>query len=160
MNYNVPRMTRVESRAWLALITASELLPAALDSQLRRDAGLTHFEFIVTTVLRQADGNRLRVTDLALATNSTLPRLSKVVSRLEKRGLVERIADRVDGRSVNVVLTALGRRALIRAVPGHIDYVRRLVLDDLTEEQLVNLATALEPLVARLDPQHLYTLRN
>lgn len=160
MTYRVPRMNAVESRAWLALVTTAELLPAALDAQLRRDAGLTHFEFIVFSVLRQAEGSHVRMTALAAATNSTLPRLSKVVSRLEQRGLVERAADDTDGRATNVRLTHLGRRALIGAVPKHIDYVRSVVIDDLTEQQLIELAAALEPLVARLDPQHHYTLRN
>ena len=159
MTYQVPRMNAVESRAWLALITASDLLPSALDSQLQRDAGLTHFEFVACTVLRQAEHNRLRMTDLAAATNATLPRLSKVVGRMEKRGLVERLADEADGRAINVLLTPDGRRALIRAVPKHIEYVRKLVLEGLTEEQLNHLADALEPLIARLDPHREFTLR-
>jgi len=82
-----------------------------------------------------------------------LPRLSRVVGKLADRRLVERLGDGADARVIHVHLTPEGRRALVRAVPGHIDLVRRLVIDELDEAQLEALASALEPLVARLDPQ-------
>lgn len=152
MAYQVPRMDPLESRAWLAIVGTAELLPAALDAELQADAQLTHFEFMALTALRREGG--MRMTQLAAATNATLPRLSKVVSRLESRGLVERATGEGDGRAVSVSLTGDGRRALVRATPGHIAYVRRTVIDRLTPEQLEAVATALEPVVAALDPQH------
>lgn len=151
MAFQVPRMDPLESRAWLALVGTAELLPTALDAELQADADMTHFEFMVLTVLRHSRG--MRMTQLAAATNATLPRLSKVVSRLVARGLVSRETDAVDGRAVTVLLTGEGRRALVRATPGHIALVRRLVIDRLTPDQLEALATALEPVVEALDPQ-------
>lgn len=145
-------MDAAQSRAWLAIVGTAELLPAALDAQLQADAQLTHFEFMLLTALRRSGAQRM--TALAAATNATLPRLSKVVSRLEARGLVERASGEADGRAVAVSLTGDGRRALVRATPGHIDYVRRLVIDRLTPEQLEAVASALEPVVEALDPQH------
>lgn len=153
MAYQVPRMDPLESRAWLALIWTMELLPATLDAQLQAEAGMTHFEFMVLSALRQAKGGEMRTKDLAAATNATMPRMSRVVGKLADRGLVERVGDDVDARVTHVHLTSAGRRALVRAVPGHIALVRRLVIDELDEAQLDALATALEPLVARLDPQ-------
>jgi DNA-binding MarR family transcriptional regulator len=152
MSFQVPRMDPLESRAWLALIGTAELLPAALDAQLQADAGMTHFEFMVLTSLRQSGASRM--TQLAAASNATLPRLSKVVTRLEARGLVERSSGGTDGRAVSVVLTGEGRRALVRATPGHIARVRELVIDRLTPEQLEAVASALEPVVEALDPHH------
>ncbi|MDI2098476.1 MarR family winged helix-turn-helix transcriptional regulator [Ruicaihuangia caeni] len=153
MDRSVPRMDAAESRAWLALVSTAELLPAALDAQLQADSQLTHFEFIALTVLKDAEHNTLRMKELAAATNATLPRLSKVATRLESRGLVERQARSDDGRAIDVRLTTAGRRALVLATPGHIETVRRLVIDHLAPEQLDALADALEPLVQRLDPQ-------
>ncbi|MDL9978469.1 MarR family winged helix-turn-helix transcriptional regulator [Microbacterium sp. ASV49] len=152
MSYQVPRMDAAQSRAWLAIVGTAELLPAALDAQLQADAQLTHFEFMVLTTLRRSGATRM--TRLAAATNATLPRLSKVVSRMEARGLVERASGDADGRAVSVSLTGDGRRALVRATPGHLDYVRKLVIDRLTPEQLEAVASALEPVVEALDPQH------
>lgn len=149
----VPRMDPLESRAWLALIGTAELLPAALDAQLQADSGITHFEFMTLSALTRSAGKRMRLTDLAAAANATLPRMSKVAGRLEARGLIERAPAVDDGRAVDLRLTAEGRRVLVRATPGHIALVRRLVVDRLTPEQLAALADALEPVVTALDPQ-------
>lgn len=145
------RMTPQQSRAWLALISTAELLPAALDAQLQRDASLTHYEFILLSTLQRSGA--VRLSTLAAATNATLPRTSKVVGRLEKRGLVERTESTEDRRSILLKLTRQGRRQLVLATPDHFATVHRLVLDRLAPEQLEQLADALEPIVEALDPQ-------
>lgn len=153
MTYQVPRMDELQSRAWLALVWTSELLPAALDAQLQSDSEMTHFEFMVLSTLQQANGASLRTKDLAAAVNATVPRMSRVVGKLAERDLVERVEGGTDARVVNVRLTSTGRRRLIRAVPAHIDLVKGLVIDQLTPAELQALVEALEPLVERLDPQ-------
>lgn len=157
MSIRVPRMSRQESRAWLALISTAELLPAALDAQLQRDSGLTHYEFMVLSALRQHGS--MRLGDLAAATNATLPRASKVISRMHERDLVQRVTADDDRRAVALTLTSAGRRALVLATPGHLDTVRALVLDRLTPAQLDALADVLEPIVAALDPQRRFNPR-
>jgi DNA-binding MarR family transcriptional regulator len=139
-SWHVPGMDEAESRAWLGLMRVAELLPAALDAQLQRDSDLTHFEFMVLSMLRFAPDGMLRMTELARDTNATLPRLSHVVSRLETRGLVRRAPDAADRRATNVSLTSTGKRRLTRATPGHIATARRLVIDRLTGDQLASLA--------------------
>src|SRR5690606_28354127 len=106
--------------AWVKLIAVVELLPGALDSQLRRDAGLTHFEYFVLAMLSEASERTLRMTALAQRTNATLPRLSHVVRRLEERGLVERRPCPEDGRATNAVLTERGWGEVVAAAPGHV----------------------------------------
>jgi DNA-binding MarR family transcriptional regulator len=146
------RMDELESRAWLHLVALTELLPAALDAQLQRDAGMTHFEFLVLSVLRLRKEPVMRTKELAAATHSTLPRLSHVLTRLEARGLVERSPCSEDRRATNVELTPEGRRELIHALPGHLATVRALVLEPLDRDQLAALADATEAIGARLDP--------
>ncbi|MGP6170205.1 MarR family winged helix-turn-helix transcriptional regulator [Microbacterium sp. A196] len=150
MSAPLSRMTPQQSAAWLALIGTAELLPAALDAQLQRDSSMTHYEFILLSVLQRQGA--LRLSDLASATNATLPRTSKVVSRLQQRDLIEREESTKDRRSVLLALTKEGRRQLVLATPGHFDMAHRLVLDRVTEEQLENLADALGPVVEALDP--------
>lgn len=133
-------MSEQESAAWLGLVTVCQLLPSALDSQLKRDSGMTHFEFSVLSVLRFAPEHTMRMTELARTTSSTLPRLSHVCSKLEKRGLADRFPCPEDGRATDVRLTPGGRSALVRALPGHLATARRLVVDALTPEQLDALA--------------------
>lgn len=145
-------LTEEERRSWLRLIAVTELLPAALDAELRRDAGLTHFEYFVLAMLSEARDRTLRMTALGQRTNASLPRLSHVVRRLENRGLVERFPCPEDGRATNARLTAAGREAVVAAAPGHVDEVRRLVLDPLTPAQLAQLRRIGDALLTRLDP--------
>jgi DNA-binding MarR family transcriptional regulator len=152
MGYQVPRMSPLESRAWLALIATTQLLPNALEAQLLADSKITHFEFMALGVLNLAPDRTMQMKQLAAATNSQLPRLSKVVTRLESRGLVERLACPGDARATNVHLTQEGRRLVKLATPGHLATVRELVIDRLSDEQLAGLADALEGVVAHLDP--------
>ena len=153
----VPRLDAEESAAWLSLVALTELLPSALDSQLQRDSDMTHFEFAVLSFLRFSPDATLRMTDLASGTNATLPRLSHVVTRLEKRGLVERVPCPEDRRATNARLTDAGRRELIRATPGHIALVRRVVIDSLNREQLGQLAEIATAIGRALDPDQRFT---
>ena len=145
-------MNEEESAAWLNLVTVLELLPPALDAQLRRDAALTHFEFVLLSVLRFAPDQVMRMKALAASLEATLPRLSHVVARLEKRGLVERAAVESDRRASDVHLTADGRRAVVLATPDHIATVRRLVFDVLDEEHIAQLAEIAGRIARGLDP--------
>src|SRR5690349_22690932 len=128
-------LTKDELAAWVRLAAVLELLPGALDSQLRRDAKLTHFDYYVLAMLSEAPERTLRMTTLAAQTNATLPRLSHVVRRLEGRGLAERFPCPEDGRATNVRLTDDGWRTIQQAAPGHVANVRRYVIDALTPEQ-------------------------
>ena len=150
MKRRVPRMNDQESAAWLGLTAVFQLLPAALDRQLQRDSGLTHFEFVVLSTLQLSPEPTMRMTALAEATVATLPRLSHVCGRLEKRGLIERSPCPEDRRATNASLTGDGRRELIHSVPGHIATARRLVIDALTPEQLDALAEITATITARL----------
>ncbi|QEO10449.1 MarR family winged helix-turn-helix transcriptional regulator [Protaetiibacter larvae] len=153
----VPRLDAEESAAWLSLVALLELLPSALDSQLQRDSELTHFEFAVLSFLRFSPDATLRMSDLAAGTNATLPRLSHVVSRLEKRGLVRRSPCAEDRRATNATLTDEGRRELIRATPGHIALVRQVVIEPLSREQLAQLADIATTIGRALDPEQRFT---
>jgi DNA-binding MarR family transcriptional regulator len=124
-----------ELLTWSGLATVLEWLPALLDAQLQRDADLTHFEFGVLFALMHAPESTLRMSTLAGYANSTLTRLSRAMTRLERRQLVERAVDPQDGRYTLASLTGLGRDKVEEAAPGHIATVRRLVLQPLTKAQ-------------------------
>src|SRR3954451_8222076 len=116
-------------RAWKKLIAVVELLPGTLESQLQRDSGLSHFEYFTLAMLSEAPDRTLRMTALAAHTSSTLARLSHVVSRLEKRGLVRREPCPQDRRATNAILTPAGWDAVVAAAPGHVATVRETVVD-------------------------------
>src|SRR6478735_11291416 len=106
--------------AWKRLVAVVELLPGVLDTQLRRDADLSHFEYFVLAMLSEAPDRTLRMTALAGQTNATLPRLSHVVSRLEQRGFLTRSPCPEDRRATNASLTEDGWAKVVAAAPGHV----------------------------------------
>lgn len=124
-----------ELETWSALATLLEWLPATLDAQLKRDSGISHFDFGILFALSQADHGTLRMSDLADFANSTLSRLSRAVGRLESEGWVHRAPDPADGRITLATLTEQGRSAVIDATPGHVRLVRSVVFDALTPAQ-------------------------
>ena len=148
-----------ERAAWLRLAAVVELLPGALDTQLRRDSGLTHFEYFVLAMLSEAPEHSLRMTALAHRTNGTLPRLSHVIARLEGRGLVERFPCPEDRRATNARLTPAGWDLVVEAAPGHVDAVRHHVRDPLSRTQLEQLTAIGDALLTRLDPEGRFGIR-
>jgi DNA-binding MarR family transcriptional regulator len=142
-----------ELAAWIRLSAVLELLPAALDLQLSRDEGLTHFDYFTLAMLSEAPGRTLRVSALASRTNATLPRLSRVLSRLEAAGFVDRAPSREDRRATNVTLTDAGWEKVAGAAPGHVRTVRRLVIDNLTHDQIVQLSAISNAMLKQLDPE-------
>jgi DNA-binding MarR family transcriptional regulator len=127
-----------EWSAWLQLVSTFTLLPAALDSQLQRDAGMSHFEFGVMAALSRQPDRKLQLKDLAVVANGSLSRLSHVISRLERRAWVRRTSG-VKGRATHAELTNEGYRKLMAAGPIHFREVRRLVFDVLTPEEVKSL---------------------
>jgi DNA-binding MarR family transcriptional regulator len=141
-----------ELTAWVRLVGVVELLPGVLDTQLRRDAELSHFEYYVLAMLSESPQRTLRMTALAARTNATLPRLSHVVRRLEDRGLVERSTCPEDARATNARLTEAGWGKLQDTAPGHVATVREHVIDALTPVQVQQLSGIADAILKRLDP--------
>lgn len=124
-----------ELEVWAALATLLERLPSALDAQLSRDSGLTHFELGVLYALDSAPDRTLRMSTLAGYASSTLSRLSRAAGRLETRGWLRREVDPADGRFTLAVLTDAGRDKVAAAVPAHHALVKHVVFDSLTGAQ-------------------------
>jgi len=141
-----------EWSAWLHLLATFTLLPAAIDSQLQREAGMSHFEFGVMAALSRQPGRRLQLKDLAVVANGSLSRLSHVISRLERQGWVRRVSG-AKGRATNAELTDKGYRKLMEAGPIHFAEVRRLVFDVLTPEEVNELRRVTSRINAGLIPE-------
>ncbi|HEY3259874.1 MAG TPA: MarR family transcriptional regulator [Pseudonocardiaceae bacterium] len=139
-----------EQRAWRAFVTASRLLLDALDRDLQRDAGMPHTYYEILVRLSEAPDHRLRMSELADATLASRSRLSHAAARLEEAGWLRRVECPTDKRGHYAVLTDAGRRVLTAAAPGHVEAVRRHMLDALTPEQVDQLAGIGEAVVANL----------
>jgi DNA-binding MarR family transcriptional regulator len=141
-----------EMQAWLALASMFVRLPSALDAQLRRDSGISHFEYQVLAGLSMSPERTRRMSDLAAFAEGSLSRLSQVVGRLERRGWVRRTPDPTDGRYTLAVLTDVGWEKVVAAAPGHVAEVRRLVFDALTKAQHRQLRDIGRRVVRAIDP--------
>jgi DNA-binding MarR family transcriptional regulator len=137
-----------ELSAWMDLVQVLMLLPAALDRQLREDAGIPHAYYQILAMLGGKPDRAMRMTDLARVVGTTPSRLSHAVASLEQRGWVVRHACPTDKRGQIARLTDAGAAAVDAAAPGHVEEVRRLVFDHLTAadvDQLRAIAAKLLP---------------
>lgn len=145
-------LTADEQRAWIALAGTLIWLPAALDTQLQRDAGISHAEYQVLSWLSMSEGRTRRMSELAESSNVTLSHLSRIVARLEGRGWVRRTPDPGDGRYTLAALTAEGWDKVVATAPGHVEAVRAHVFDQLTAAQVRQLEAIGTRLLDRLHP--------
>jgi DNA-binding MarR family transcriptional regulator len=132
-------LTAEEQRIWRLFIQACESVFAAADTQLIRDSGIPHGYYEILVHLSEAPGMALRMTQLARASTYSKSRLSHAVARLEERGWVVRRDCPTDRRGQVAQLTEHGFAALAAAAPGHVDQVRKSLIDTLTPEQLSQL---------------------
>lgn len=145
-------LTEKQQHIWRQWLAANALLPAALHRDLQTNAGLSLPDFEVLVQLTESPQNRTRVTDLARALSWEKSRASHHLTRMERRGLIQREECHDDGRGAFVVLTPEGRTAIERAAPGHVRTVRSLVFDALTDTEAEALQSALGKVLTRLKP--------
>ena len=117
-------------------------LDHALDNQDR----ITVTEFDVLITLDNAPAHQLRMTDLARATMLSSGGMTRLVGRLEDRGLVRRDPDPDDARAFRATLTPTGKRKLAKARITHDAVLTRMITPRLTDEDL----RALEQILAKL----------
>ena len=136
-----------EADAWINLVRVLMLLPAALDRQLRDEAGIPHPYYQILANLSSSPGRAIRMTDLARMVGTTSSRLSHAVASLEQRDWVRRESCPTDKRGQIAQLTDAGMAALTAAAPGHVEEVRRLVFDRLTPDEVAQLRALAAKLV-------------
>lgn len=144
-------LTPGQLESWLSLSRLMIRLPWALDSQLQRDADLSMIEYMTMAMLSEAPERTLRMSALAEETSVSLSRLSHMVKRLESRGYMRREPDPADGRFTNAILLPEGMRKMQETAPGHVAYVRQLVIDNLSAERLRRIGQDADKIVQRID---------
>jgi DNA-binding MarR family transcriptional regulator len=145
-------LNQSEREMWMRLVGVTFLLPGVLETQLKRDAGLSFFEYHVLAMLSEAENHTRSMSDLAKWSNSSLSRLSHVVTRLEKQGWVRREGCPDDRRATNAVLTEAGFAHLEASAPAHVEEVRAQVFNALTPEQVATMAEGLGRILRSVDP--------
>jgi DNA-binding MarR family transcriptional regulator len=129
-----------EARLWQGYIGLKLQLESELERRLVRDGGLSGAEFTLLVPLSEAPGGLLRARDLGRMVGWERSRISHQVGRMEKRGLVVREECAADA----------GRAAIVGAAPQHVEAVRSLFFDVLTDDEVDVLGAAFERVLARL----------
>ena len=137
---------------WDTWMRAQRLLARELERGLQRDCGISKAEFSVLVTLWQVADREMRVGELSESLAWDKSRVSHQLTRMEKRGFVERTQYGADGRRAGIGLTAEGRRAAQSAILVHGANVRRHALDSLTPEQAAAIRTWSEHVVDRIEP--------
>jgi DNA-binding MarR family transcriptional regulator len=142
-------LTAGEQCAWRTHLEVNRLLTHQLERDLQ-PFGLTMNDYEILVNLSEAEGRRLRMSDLAAATLQSKSRLSHQITRMENAGLVRRENCESDRRGLFAVLTEQGLETMRKVAPHHVASVRRHFLDLLPAEALDSLSSALAPIAAHL----------
>ena len=118
--------------AWLALLRTHARLWDRIESQIRRDHGLTMARYDVLANVELA-GGRLGLSKLASSIMLSASGLSKLIDRMEASGLIRREPDPHDARSTFATITPRGRALVKQARRSHhrlLQETFRAALDD------------------------------
>jgi DNA-binding MarR family transcriptional regulator len=136
------RLSEVEAEAWVGFLRAHRALVAELDEELRRDHDLPLTSFDVLAQLDNAPDHQLRMSELADAVLLSRSGLTRLVERLERKGLLERRECQDDARGAFAVLTDTGSSTLSEARRTHLAGVRERFLRRFDENELRRLGDA------------------
>ena len=136
MSYKPRWLNDNEQEMWRLLLAAFRKIDRGTDETLQAGADISSSEFAVLVSLSEADEKAMRLRDLCADLDWDRSRASHQITRMEKRGLVEKKRCARDGRGVLIALTDAGREKQVQAAPAHVESVRRLVFDHLPAEDI------------------------
>ncbi|MEU0912451.1 MarR family winged helix-turn-helix transcriptional regulator [Streptomyces althioticus] len=152
MNATPQWLTPEQQAAWDGFIRMQEKLIGRLARRVQADSRMSAADYIVLAKLTEA-GGRMRFMDLTKLVEWEKSRMSHQVGRMVKRGLVAKEECPDDGRGAFVVATPAGYQAIEDAAPLHVEHVRRLFVDALTEEELATIARISARVLEHLEKQ-------
>ncbi|MEU3185711.1 MarR family transcriptional regulator [Streptomyces sp. NPDC006923] len=141
-----------EAEVWRELGRLVHALPRLLEEDMLQATRLPLTEFSVLSVLNEAPGRRLRMSEIAVRTGLTPSRITRLVTALAAKSLVAKERDGSDGRGNVTVLTEEGLACWESARSAHQASARRRFLDHLPEGSAPALADALRAVTASLIP--------
>ncbi|MFH9565920.1 MarR family winged helix-turn-helix transcriptional regulator [Streptomyces globisporus] len=152
MNATPRWLTPKEQAAWDGFIRMQEKLIGRLSHYVQADSSMSAADFLVLVKLTGA-GGRMRFMDLTKLVEWEKSRMSHQVGRMAKRGLVTKEDCPDDGGGFFVVATPAGYEAIEGAAPLHVEHVRRLFIDALTQDELDTLTRISSRVVVHLEAQ-------
>nr|WP_082964369.1 MarR family transcriptional regulator [Mycobacterium sp. E796] len=131
----VKALNPVQLQTYFALMEAVSLLQYAVREQLQADGGLSYVQFEILAKLADAE-RPLTMTELADGVVYSRSGLTHQAGLLEKEGLITRASSPDDQRATVVSITEAGRARVATVLPGHIEVVRELLFDSLSDRDV------------------------
>jgi DNA-binding MarR family transcriptional regulator len=144
-----PPADEIRAEAWRALGALHGAIAVPLESALQADHELSLVEYTVLDALSRQDGWHLRMHELSRAAALSASATTRLVNRLEARGLLQRVLCADDRRGIYSELTRRGWRLLRRARPTHARVLEQALADAAQTPELAPLVAALQELPAR-----------
>ena len=143
----------VRARGWRALVALHGLIDSELERELGAESNLSVVEYTVLDALSRQDGWHMRMQQLARAAALSPSATTRLVTRLEDRGLLTRILCADDRRGIYTELTPAGEELYSRARPVHDSTLERVLADAAERPELAPIVEALNNQVEALNTQ-------
>ena len=134
----------VRAQGWRRLAALHGLIETELERRLHADHRLTVVEFTVLDALSRQNGWHMRMRQLARAAALSSSATTRLVTRLEDRGLLTRILCADDRRGIYTELTPAGQRLLEQARPAHAEVLARSLAEAARTPELEGLVNYLQ----------------
>ena len=138
----------VRARGWRTLAAVHGLIESRLTQALQAEHKLSVVEFTVLDALDRQDGWHMRMQQLARAAALSASATTRLVTRLEDRGLLARVLCADDRRGIYTELTPAGEKVLTAARPTHDRVLEEALSEAESLPELAPLARALSALAA------------
>jgi DNA-binding MarR family transcriptional regulator len=138
----------VRAQGWRTLAALHGLIESELERVLAESVELSVVEYTVLDALNRQDGWHMRMQQLARAAVLSPSATTRLVTRLEDRGLLTRILCVDDRRGIYTEMTAAGQSLYERARPVHDQTLERVLADAQDQPELATLVRALHQEVA------------
>ena len=133
--------------AWIGFQRAHSLVMKALEADLIANFGLQLSGFEVLSRVAAADEGKLRMSDLAEQALLSQSRVSRLVTELERKGLMARHGCETDTRVVYAAITDEGRKLLQQVRGHHVDSIEQRFFRGLSQQEIERLADLWERVV-------------
>jgi len=137
----------IQVQAWARLVWASQAVSEAIEQDLKQANFPPLAWYDVLLELERSDKGELRPSEIADATLFTRYNVTRLVDRLQKKELVERVSCPEDARGAVVRITDEGRHLRARMWPVYRDAIREHFADKLNEEDAGQLSALLGKLL-------------
>ncbi len=131
-----------EQEAYLSLLRTADALQSAMESRLKEFA-LTGTQYNALRILRGAGPDGLPCSEIGERMITHDPDITRLLNRLEHRGLAERIRDKQDRRVIYGKITAEGLK-LLHEMDAPVERYGREVLGHVSHAELRKLIALLE----------------